>query len=244
MRLRRLPALLLLGGLRLGGAFPSAAQGEPPARLHYLQAKIERDIRRTWQAGPIPYVPQQYHAAALTVQAYPIYTYYEPVGGTAGQYELRPDTLAGYATLYQAGQLVLTALTGGAGRYGFYPVNSPLAEKHQGLGSRDSTGYDIKLVQATLPYRSQAFLVKIPPHLAPDLMGYYDQGTLHFVDERGHVSRSAEELIVATFGSRARYQALLASRRQQAQKDQRWFEAPAATPSPRPVRPNKSQSKR
>lgn len=238
---RRLLTLLLLGGLRLGWAFPSAAQGQPPARLHYLQAKIERDVRRTLQAGPIPYLSQQYNAAALTVQAYPIYTYYELVGGTAGQYELRPDTLAGYATLYQAGQLVLTAMTGGAGRYGIYPVNPPLPEKHKGLGSRDSTSYDIKLVQATLPYQSQAFLVKIPPRLAPDRMGYYDQGTLHFVDERGQVSHSAEELIVATFGSRARYLDLLASGRQQAQKDQWWFEAPAAAPSPRPVRPNKSK---
>jgi hypothetical protein len=36
-----------------------------------------------------------------------------------------------------------------------------------------------------LPYQASTFILMLPPHLAPDLMGFYDQGHLHFVDEKG-----------------------------------------------------------
>jgi hypothetical protein len=237
MRHRRLPLLLVLCGLRLGLTHPAVAQGEPP-RLQELQATIHRTVLRTLQAGPIPYLATSYDVAALTIQAYPTYYYSEPTGGPAGYFELRPDTLAGYAALYQQGKLLLTARAGGGGRYAFYPVNPPLAQKQYGLGSRDSTSYDIKLVQATLPYRSRAFILKIPPRLSPDIMGYSDQGELRFVNERGHVYRSAEELLVATFGSRARYLDLRNKVRQQAQDDQKWYQTHSSS-APAPPVPNK-----
>lgn len=222
MLLHPLPCALVLSGLSFGLALPAAAQ-QPP-QLQYLKAKIQRNVSHTLASDKITYLAQPYPAAALTIQSYPTYVYYEPAG-VAGQFELRPDTTAGYAALYRAGKLVLTARTGVGGLYSFYPVNPPAAEKNYGLGSRDSASYDVKLVQATLPYRASAFIFLLPPRLSPDLMGFYDHGTLHFVDEQGQVYHSVEELIVAKFGSRTRYAELLAGLRKRAEEDRKWYEA-------------------
>ena len=95
------PALsLVLSWLSFGLALPSAAQPQLPPQLQYLKAKIQRNVLHTPASDKITYLAKPYPAAALTIQSYPTYVYYEPAG-VAGQFEFLPDTTAGYAALYR-----------------------------------------------------------------------------------------------------------------------------------------------
>jgi len=67
-------------------------------------------------------------------------------------------------------------------------------------------------------------------------MGFYDQGKLHFVDERGQVYRNVAELIVAEFGSRAHYVDMLVGMRKRAEEDRKWREAHHPVDSSSPLR--------
>ena len=191
----------------------------PISNLAEVKTRMQQEVRQAFQL-PVTthYLPENYSIKDAVIKAYPTCFFDGTPDLLNKNFNINNnifiDTIPCYASIYKNNKIILVAtankLTGSY--YSFYPVNPPINEKNKGIGSRNFSDYDVRLIQAAAQHSETAFFFKFYPSefKTPDVIGFYVQNKIYFIDSNQVVYSSFNDIIKSRYGSIANFSKILA----------------------------------